>query len=63
LRGDNDPIDVLEIGTRQLKAGEIVPVKVLGILALIDDSETDWKVCLCSDALCVRARVCVLCSI
>lgn len=42
--GDNDPIDALEIGTRQIRTGEIVPVKVLGILALIDDKETDWKV-------------------
>lgn len=42
--GDNDPIDVIEIGTRQLKTGSITPVKVLGVLALIDDGETDWKV-------------------
>jgi inorganic pyrophosphatase len=42
--GDNDPIDVIEIGTRQMKVGEVAAVKVLGILALIDDDETDWKV-------------------
>eukprot|EP00817_Percolomonadidae_sp_ATCC50343_P007152 CAMPEP_0117430066 /NCGR_PEP_ID=MMETSP0758-20121206/9590_1 /TAXON_ID=63605 /ORGANISM="Percolomonas cosmopolitus, Strain AE-1 (ATCC 50343)" /LENGTH=319 /DNA_ID=CAMNT_0005217683 /DNA_START=175 /DNA_END=1130 /DNA_ORIENTATION=+ len=42
--GDNDPIDVLELGYKQLKTGDIVKVKVLGILALIDDGETDWKV-------------------
>jgi inorganic pyrophosphatase len=42
--GDNDPIDVIEIGTKQLHTGSITPVKVLGVLALIDDGETDWKV-------------------
>ena len=42
--GDNDPLDVLDIGARQLRTGEIVAVKVLGVLALIDDGETDWKV-------------------
>jgi inorganic pyrophosphatase len=41
--GDNDPIDVLEIGTRQLKRGEVIKVKVLGVLPLIDSNETDWK--------------------
>jgi len=42
--GDNDPLDVFELGYRQLETGSITPVKVLGILALIDDGETDWKV-------------------
>lgn len=41
--GDNDPIDVCEIGSLQLKRGQVVPVKVLGVMALIDDGETDWK--------------------
>ncbi|TYZ57795.1 hypothetical protein PybrP1_012033 [[Pythium] brassicae (nom. inval.)] len=42
--GDNDPIDVIEIGTKQWRTGAIVQVKILGVLALIDDNETDWKV-------------------
>lgn len=42
--GDNDPIDVIEIGTKQWRTGSIVQVKILGVLALIDDNETDWKV-------------------
>eukprot|EP00494_Astrolonche_serrata_P005436 UN05452 len=42
--GDNDPIDVIEIGSKQLHTGSVTPVKPLGILALIDDGETDWKV-------------------
>ncbi|XP_067424285.1 inorganic pyrophosphatase 2, mitochondrial isoform X2 [Emydura macquarii macquarii] len=42
--GDNDPIDVCEIGTKVHSPGEIVQVKVLGVLALIDEGETDWKI-------------------
>ncbi|XP_011686954.1 PREDICTED: inorganic pyrophosphatase isoform X2 [Wasmannia auropunctata] len=43
-KGDNDPIDVLEIGYRVAKRGEILKVKVLGTVALIDEGETDWKI-------------------
>lgn len=43
-RGDNDPLDVVEVGARQMRTGECVPVKVLGVLGMIDDGETDWKV-------------------
>jgi inorganic pyrophosphatase len=42
--GDNDPIDAVEIGTKIFATGAVVPVKVLGCLAMIDDGETDWKV-------------------
>ncbi|RVE43533.1 hypothetical protein evm_011818 [Chilo suppressalis] len=42
-RGDNDPIDVIEIGERVAGRGDVVPVKILGVLALIDEGETDWK--------------------
>jgi inorganic pyrophosphatase len=42
--GDNDPIDVCEIGLRQVPVGGVRTVKVLGVLAMIDDGETDWKV-------------------
>ena len=43
-KGDNDPLDVVEIGDKPMKIGEIAPVKVLGILAMIDEGEVDWKV-------------------
>ncbi|XP_062535932.1 inorganic pyrophosphatase-like isoform X2 [Armigeres subalbatus] len=43
-KGDNDPIDALEIGSRVAKRGEVVQVKILGTVALIDEGETDWKV-------------------
>jgi len=42
--GDNDPVDICEIGGRVAARGEVLEVKVLGILAMIDDGETDWKV-------------------
>lgn len=42
--GDDDPIDVVEIGSAALTMGSVVPVKPLGVLAMIDDGELDWKV-------------------
>ncbi|XP_047433622.1 inorganic pyrophosphatase 2, mitochondrial [Mugil cephalus] len=42
--GDNDPIDVCEIGTQVCSPGEVIQVKVLGVLAMIDEGEMDWKV-------------------
>jgi inorganic pyrophosphatase len=42
--GDDDPIDVVEIGASSQDMGAIVPVKPLGVLSMIDDGELDWKV-------------------
>ena len=42
--GDNDPIDVIEIGSRRKEIGEIYQGKVLGAYALLDDGESDWKI-------------------
>jgi inorganic pyrophosphatase len=42
--GDNDPIDVVEIGSKSLAMGSVKEVKALGVLAMIDDGELDWKV-------------------
>jgi inorganic pyrophosphatase len=42
--GDNDPVDVVEIGSESLAQGTVEQVKVLGTLAMIDDGELDWKV-------------------
>jgi len=44
VRGDNDPLDVCEIGLKIVNPGSIRPVKVLGVLCMIDDGEADWKV-------------------
>ena len=43
LKGDNDPIDAIEIGERINHVGEVRAVKVLGMLGLLDEGETDWK--------------------
>eukprot|EP00466_Bigelowiella_natans_P003779 jgi/Bigna1/36346/e_gw1.14.169.1 len=42
--GDGDPLDVMEIGSRQLPTGSVVQVKVLGIYSLIDQGEVDYKI-------------------
>jgi len=41
--GDNDPVDCCEIGHRVAKRGDVLAVKCLGTLAMIDDGEADWK--------------------
>merc|ERR1712083_562523 len=41
--GDNDPLDVVEIGAAALSMGSITAVKPLGVLSMIDDGELDWK--------------------
>jgi len=42
--GDNDPVDVCEIGFTVAKVGAVKQVKVLGAMALLDEGETDWKI-------------------
>jgi inorganic pyrophosphatase len=43
-KGDNDPLDVCDISTNQGVTGQIKQVKVLGVWAMLDAGETDWKV-------------------
>ncbi|KAG7292996.1 Inorganic pyrophosphatase [Staphylotrichum longicolle] len=43
-KGDNDPLDVCEIGELVGYTGQVKQVKVLGVMALLDEEETDWKV-------------------
>ncbi|KAK4491174.1 hypothetical protein RD792_001905 [Penstemon davidsonii] len=42
--GDNDTVDVVEIGDNQAKIGQVLKVKPLGALAMIDEGELDWKI-------------------
>ncbi|KAI6170895.1 Inorganic diphosphatase [Aphelenchoides bicaudatus] len=42
--GDNDPVDIVEIGQKIQPCGAVVPVKVLGAIAMLDEGQTDWKV-------------------
>jgi inorganic pyrophosphatase len=44
VMGDNDPVDVVEIGSAALEMGSVTPVKPVGVYAMIDDGELDWKV-------------------
>ncbi len=44
LKGDGDPLDICEIGTRIHNSGDIIQVKILGAYAMIDEDEADWKI-------------------
>jgi len=44
VSGDNDPVDIVEIGSSSLRSGSIIEFKPLGALAMIDDGELDWKI-------------------
>jgi len=41
--GDDDPLDAVELGMRAMHVGAVSAVRVLGVLAMIDNGETDWK--------------------
>lgn len=43
-KGDNDPIDVVELSGNAGKTGDVKHVKILGTYAMIDEGETDWKI-------------------
>jgi len=43
-KGDNDPLDAVELSTNSAKTGDVKQVKILGTYAMIDEGETDWKV-------------------
>jgi inorganic pyrophosphatase len=44
MYGDGDPIDIVEISDVPIQTGRVCEVKVLGVLGLIDQGETDWKI-------------------
>ena len=43
-KGDNDPIDAIELGDGPLPMGSVITCKVIGSLELIDEGETDHKI-------------------
>mmetsp|Transcript_14140 Transcript_14140/g.26595 ORF Transcript_14140/g.26595 Transcript_14140/m.26595 type:complete len:244 (-) Transcript_14140:4240-4971(-) len=47
-KGDGDPLDILELSPTPLKTGQVLDVKVIGAMCLIDQGEADWKL-LCID--------------
>jgi len=50
LAGDNDPVDIVEVSEAPIALGDLLSVKVLGALALLDEGETDWKL------ICINTR-------
>jgi inorganic pyrophosphatase len=44
LLGDGDPLDVVEIGSRRCLTGSVHAVRPLGVCALVDGGELDFKV-------------------
>lgn len=44
IPGDDDPLDVCEIGDGVAYCGEVKRVKPLGAFAVLDEGETDWKI-------------------
>lgn len=44
LGGDNDPIDVVELSPESISMGEVTNLKVISVVGMIDEGETDWKV-------------------
>ena len=44
LPGDGDPLDVIDVSDIKAKIGDIIKIKVIGIMPLIDEGEADWKV-------------------
>lgn len=65
VQGDDDPVDVIEIGSKALKTGGVYHIKALGAYAMIDEGELDWKVgsgsspC-CTTAMRVTLHICCL---
>jgi len=55
--GDNDPLDVMEVGSKPFKVGEVRQVKVLGDLELIDQGELDHKIIVIDAADPLAARL------
>lgn len=43
-KGDDDPLDVVDLSTIVVASGSIIEVKPVAVLAMIDEGEVDWKV-------------------
>jgi len=44
LRGDGDPLDVVDVSAQPAAPGEVYWVRVLGALAMVDGGAADWKI-------------------
>lgn len=43
-KGDNDPLDVIDISNITKGIGEIYKAKIIGCMGMIDEGECDWKI-------------------
>ena len=43
-KGDDDPLDIVDLSPTAVDTGSIIEVKPIGVLAMIDEGEVDWKV-------------------
>eukprot|EP01012_Entosiphon_sulcatum_P011974 TRINITY_DN17452_c0_g1_i1.p1 TRINITY_DN17452_c0_g1~~TRINITY_DN17452_c0_g1_i1.p1 ORF type:complete len:274 (-),score=55.22 TRINITY_DN17452_c0_g1_i1:74-868(-) len=56
VKGDADPVDVVELAAKPIEIGALRRVRVIGCLGLIDEGEMDWKI-LAVDAASAEARI------
>jgi len=42
-KGDNDPLDLVDLSKIDVACGSVIQVKLVGVLAMIDEGEVDWK--------------------
>ncbi len=45
-KGDNDPLDAVELGFEPLERGSVTYCQLVGAIGLIDQDEIDWKILL-----------------
>ena len=43
--GDNDPVDIVEIGSKAIARGSVIQCKAVGTLAMIDEGELSTPHC------------------
>ena len=56
-KGDNDPLDIWELGTIPFTTGSVVNVKILGALCLLDQDELDWKILVLNESECNKLKI------
>ena len=44
LYGDNDPLDICELGKKTMQVGNVCRVRILGSFCVSDQGEMDWKI-------------------
>lgn len=59
IRGDNDPVDLVDLSTIPVETGTVIRAKPIGALAMLDTGEVDWKVIVINMADPNAAKVCV----